>query len=94
MSLIFIGVSQPHASNLKKRARIEARGGGGLEPLTGRLTCPYGAPDNKGRSRATIAPTKGDQMHLAVGHFRARLLVRIKRSYAETVRDLIVRVSE
>jgi hypothetical protein len=32
------------------------------------LTCQAGASDNKGRSRVTIAPTKGDQMYLAVGH--------------------------
>jgi len=32
------------------------------------LTYRAGASDNKGRSRVTIAPTKGDQMCLAVGH--------------------------
>src|ERR1700758_4247482 len=34
------------------------------------LSCPYAASDNKDRSRATIAPTKGDQTYLAAGHLR------------------------
>ena len=44
------------------------------------LTCQAGASDNKGRSRVTIAPTKGDQMYLAAGHFRAASIARSNRA--------------
>ena len=50
------------------------------------LNCRCGAADNKGRSRATIAPTKGDQMYLAAGH-RAASTVRSNRAVGRLGRN-------